>query len=411
MSARTIQRRPRTPPRAVGLRYRRSVTQTARSAAVRELSDISPQAGAPLTDVGVIGGGILGLATAFAIVERGASVTVYERGVPGNAQSGGESRVFRHAHDDPRLVSMACDARAIWREWEERFGRELLSRDGVVALGPLAERRLAVLETAGGVRARAIDGAELAERLPLLAPYDGFAMLDEDGGVIRARAAVEALAGALRAQLVSDEVLSVRATASGTVELRAGGRTAEHGRVVVCAGRGTAALARGAGLALPVRHSAHARLAFPVRGAPPVRLACLQDPSGAFGEAAVYGDALPGNAAYAVGLGETPVGDDGGVDDPAGLAAIVDQITAYVTGALPGVEPIPCDVRHCWVTRLPWGADAIAVWELGGLLVIAGNNLFKHAPALGRALALAALGDGLPRHVLPEATLGAAAAA
>jgi sarcosine oxidase len=364
-----------------------------------------------VTDVGVIGGGIVGLATAFALVERGASVTVYERGAPGNAQSGGESRIFRHAHDDPRLVAMACDARAIWREWEERFGRELLSDDGVVALGPLAERRLAVLEAAGGVRAGAIRGAELAERLPLLAPYDGFAMLDEDGGVIRARAAVEALAGALRGHLVSDEVLSVRATASGTVELRAGGRTAEHARAVVCAGRGTAALARGAGLTLPVRHSAHVRLAFPVRGGPPARLACLHDRSGAFGETAVYGDALPGNAAYAVGVGETPVGDDGGVDDPAGLAAFEDRIAAYVTNALPGVEPTPFDVRHCWVTRLPWGADAIAVWELDGLLVLAGNNLFKHAPALGRALAAAALGEALPRNVLPEATLGAAAAA
>jgi hypothetical protein len=31
-------------------------------------------------------------------------VAVYERGVPGGSQSGGESRMFRHAHDDRRLV-------------------------------------------------------------------------------------------------------------------------------------------------------------------------------------------------------------------------------------------------------------------------------------------------------------------
>ena len=85
-------------------------------------------------------------------------------------------------------------------------------------------------------------------------------MLDEDGGVIRARASIEALTGALRERIVFDEVLSVRATAAGTVEVRAGGATAEHGRVVVCAGRGTAALARGAGLPLPLRHAAHVRL-------------------------------------------------------------------------------------------------------------------------------------------------------
>src|SRR5918992_2904090 len=107
------------------------------------------------------------MATAFALVERGARVTVYERGVPGNGQSGGESRIFRHAHDDRRLVAFACAARGAWRDWEERFGRELLSRDGVVAIGPAAHRRLEVVRRVGGVRAHAIGAMEVAEWLPL----------------------------------------------------------------------------------------------------------------------------------------------------------------------------------------------------------------------------------------------------
>ncbi len=357
-------------------------------------------------DVGVVGAGIVGLATAQALTEQGASVTVYERGVPGNGQSGGESRIFRHAHDDPRLVDFAREARRGWREWEERFGTKLLLRDGVVALGPAGHRRLEVMRAAG-VRAHLVDGGELGELLPVLAPWQGPAVLDEDGGAIRAVAAIEALTASLRERLVFDQVMSVRPLPSGTVEVRAGGVTAEHGRVVVCAGRGTAALARGAGVPLPVRQAAHVRLTFPVRGEAPERLACLLDSSRAFGEVGGYADPLPGNGLYAVGLDDTPLHDDGSLIEAAGLAAIADRTAAYVVRALPGLEPEPVDVRHCWVTELPWSPDGFAVWEVGGLLILAGNHLFKHAPALGRALARAALGEVLAPALHPESRLGA----
>jgi sarcosine oxidase len=256
------------------------------------------------------------------------------------------------------------------------------------------------LNEAGGVRAREVEDSELAGWLPLLAPPDAPVVVDEDGGVIHARATIDALTEAVRDSLVVDEVLSVRLTGSG-VEVRSGGLHAEYERVVLCAGRGTVALARGAGLPLPVRQAAHARLTYRVRGEPPIRLACLLDAGGA------YGDPLPGNAAYAVGLGETAVHEDGSLVDPAELATLAKRTSAYVAEALPGLDPDPVDVRHCWVTELPWSPDGIAVWEHGALLAVAGNNLFKHAPALGRALALAALGDDLAPHLRPEAKLGA----
>jgi sarcosine oxidase len=322
--------------------------------------------------VAVVGAGIVGLATAYERAVLGANVTVYERATPGAGQSGGESRIFRHAHDDERLVALAVESRARWRTWEKRFGAELVAPVGSLALGPAVERRFE-LARAAGVRARMVDAAEA---LPILTPGTGPAMLDEDGGVIRTSTAVAALVDALGDALVTDEVVTV--APSG--EIRAGGAVARYDRVIVCAGRDTATLAAGVGLDLPVRVSTHTRYAFPVRA--PAPLACVQD-----GARAAYGDPLPGNDRYAVGLGGA---------DP----------TDYVAERLPGLEPRWVETRTCWVTELPWGHDAVAVWEAGALLFVAGNNLFKHAPALGSRLAAGAVDK-----LRPEARLGTSTAA
>jgi sarcosine oxidase len=358
-------------------------------------------------DVGVVGAGIVGLSTAYALAERGAGVRVYESGAPGNGQSGGDSRIFRHAHDDPRLVAFARDSRAVWDEWAQRLGVELVSGDGALALGPAVEDKLRTLEEVRGVAARAVDPAELPELLPPLAGYSGPAMLDEGGGAIRNRAAIGALVRELRDSLVADEVISLSPTGRGTVEVRAGGATNQHERVVVCAGRGTASLARGVGLTLPVRLAAHVRGTYRVRGEAPPRLACLQDSSGDFGEVGTYAAASPGNGSYGVGLSQTvDVHEDGSLVDPAALASLDERASAYVAKALPGLDPEPVEHRHCWVTHLPWSTDGVAVWEREGVFFVAGHNLFKQAPGLGRALARAALGEGLVSELRPEARLG-----
>src|SRR5262249_22551833 len=101
------------------------------------------------------------------------------------------------------------------------------------------------------------------------------------------------------------------------------------------------------------------------------------------------------------------VREDGSLLDPAHLAAVANRVSAYVERALPGLDPEPLDYVHCWVTELPWAADAVGVWEAGDLFFVAGNHLFKHAPALGRATARAATGEPLADLLRPESTVGA----
>ena len=355
--------------------------------------------------VAVVGAGIVGLCAARALRERGAAVRVYERGKPGAGQSAGESRIFRHGHDDERMVEMAKRSRAIWSEWEDDLGTELVSADGVLALGDAALERLGILERAGGVAARRVGPEEAAEALPILAGYDGPAVLDEAGGAIRTTTAIERLATSLGDDLVADEAISLRPTGDG-VELRSGIELTRYDAVVVCAGRGTAPLARTIGLSLPVSLSAHVRGTFAVAGTAPARLACLQDSSGEFPETGVYAAPQPGNGRYADGLSETlEASDDGGLADPATFAELGERTAEYVRAALPGLDPEPVGIVHCWVTEVPWSEDGLGVWASDGIVFAAGHNLFKMAPALGRELARVAL-EGDVGELGPGARLG-----
>ncbi|NDZ92622.1 FAD-binding oxidoreductase [Streptomyces sp. SID6673] len=358
------------------------------------------------SDVAVVGAGIIGLSTAYHLAEQGLSVAVYETGVPGGGQSAGQSRIFRHAHDDPRLIALAVRAREHWRNWSEAFGTRLVSDDGALALGGTVPRRLALLRQEG-VAAEAIDRGTLRELLPALADFDGDAMLDPGGGSIDTRAAIEVLQSRFADRIVAEQVISLHHHGDG-VTVHAPTMLGEHGAVVICAGGGTAALARGVGLALPVRLGAHVRVSFATRGRVD-RLPTLQDGSGAFGATGVYAAAYPDRSGYGLGLSENVAAhDDGAIDDGPRLTRLAAAAAEYVERALPGMDPTPRDVVHCWVTGLPWGDDGVAIWQEGRVFAVAGHNMFKHAPVIGEAAA-AAVSDGrVPPGFTPDDRLGTA---
>jgi sarcosine oxidase len=104
---------------------------------------------------------------------------------------------------------------------------------------------------------------------------------------------------------------------------------------------------------------------------------------------------MPDGRHYAVGLGDE--------HEPPVEEAIA-RLRAYVSRAMPGLDPEPASVRLCRTSILPWGADAFATWRTGTVDVLAGANLFKFGPLLGELLA------DRSDELLPEARLGRAPA-
>jgi sarcosine oxidase len=325
------------------------------------------------TEVAIVGGGITGLSAAYALKRRGVEFVCLEAAAPGSGQSAGRTRVFRHGHDDERLVRLAVRARAEWERLEGELDTRLLGREGVLICGPNVAERAAAFEAAG-VPARLVGRDEQASVLPVFGPPEDEALLDELGGSIDVRAVIDGLAAALGDLLVSARVFEVREREGVDLHTSDGLWSAQ--RAILCPGAQLHELTAGLGLDIPLKIELHTRASFPVRepGAP---LACLQDRSGVHGET-VYAAPMPDGREYAIGLG-------GELEPPVDEALA--RLNRYVERGMHGLGPVPANVRLCQTSVLPWGADAFAVWRTGSIDVLAGANLFKFGPLLGELLA------------------------
>jgi sarcosine oxidase len=330
--------------------------------------------GRTTTQVAIVGAGIAGLSAGYALQRRGVEFVCFEAAAPGSGQSAGRTRVFRHGHDDERLVRLAVRARAEWERLEGALGRQLLGREGVLVCGPNIAERAEAFEAAG-VPARMIGREEQTAALPVLRPPEDEALLDELGGSIHVRAAIDGLAASLGDHLIQARVFDVHERGS-QVELHTSEGVWAAERAILCPGAHLHELTAGLGLKIPLTVDLHTRAAFRVRE-PGARLACLLDRSNVHGEI-VYAAPMPDGRHYAIGLG--------GTEEPP-VEEALGRLSAYAERAMPGLDPEPASVRLCQTSILPWSADAFAVWRTGRIDVLAGANLFKFGPLLGELLA------------------------
>jgi sarcosine oxidase len=149
--------------------------------------------------VAVIGAGVMGLATGWALRRRGVEPVVYEQFEIGNphGSSHGRSRIFRLAYAEPEYVRLAQESLGLWRELESETGETVLELNGLVEIVQTLEESTAQTLEACGVRWERLDRAEAEARYPIHVPEGSFVVVQPEAGIARADIALRAFAKGL----------------------------------------------------------------------------------------------------------------------------------------------------------------------------------------------------------------------
>jgi len=150
--------------------------------------------------VAVVGAGAFGGWTALHLVRRGARVTLIDAWGPGNsrASSGGETRIIRATYGPDRVyVDMVARSLQLWREFQERAGRPLFRKTGVLWLAgqdDRYERAALPLLREAGLDVEELTRAAAAARYPQINfERVGWAIHEKDAGYLLARRASQAV--------------------------------------------------------------------------------------------------------------------------------------------------------------------------------------------------------------------------
>ena len=320
-----------------------------------------------MSEVAVIGAGVVGLAAAHELSRVGHRVTVVSADVPGARQSRGLTRIFRLAHADGELTDAAAAALNLWHDWEARAGRHLLERVGLLLTGDMSDRE-AHLERHGVVTRGGGRRHPLAVALPAWC-------FEATGAAILAEDTVRFLQNGL--EIVLGEVVGVSATG---VTL-AGGERLQAERVIVCAGPDTYGLL---GLREPERMRS-VRFAFALREPLPASAPCWINRSERLAEP--FYAVMDGPDHYSIGLS---AGEPAGLPEDEHVRRAHPRIVSIVREVFPGLHPVAERVVTCeFPLRLRAPAPALAHdgWDLvehEGVLGLTGPALFKFAPLLGQ---------------------------
>lgn len=199
----------------------------------------------------IIGGGVMGLMTAYHAAPLAETVTVLERSQVGDpaVASFGLTRSVRNDYRDPEYARLAFEARRLWLEFQKESAERLLVDCGCLNLAKRSVtpdlrstygvQSFAVLEQLQ-LRRESFSAAELQERFPQFDADGGW--LDVDAGFADVAAATRALREALRARgvrVAENTVLRGIARSGHTWRVATDAGLVDGDVLVITAGLGT----------------------------------------------------------------------------------------------------------------------------------------------------------------------------
>jgi sarcosine oxidase len=323
-----------------------------------------------VADVAVVGAGIMGSATAYALARDGRDVVLYEQFEVGHTHgsSHGRSRIVRLAYPEVEFVELAKEAFVGWRELEREAGVELLELNGLLELAHDLDRgSSAALDAAGAVH-ELLETPAARERWPVGVPDGWTALFQPEAGIVRADLAHRAFVD--------------RAVARGAT-LREQTRVdlldeLDADVIVVTAGPWVSRFFPD----LPV-HTTRETLAYFRRDGEPLPSVVQLDPVTRGHALYSLHDPVHGLKAGTHHAGARVGPDEDGGPDP----ALVERIAEWVSRTYLDADPEPVAAETCMYTTTP---DEHFILETRGRVVIGSpcsGHGFKFAPAIGTRLA------------------------
>ena len=326
-----------------------------------------------MTRVAIVGAGVMGCATAWALTERGADVTVHEQFEldHDHGSSHGRTRIVRLSYPDPHWVQLAREAMDAWYALEQESGVALLELQGFVELALSPDLTSAKGLEECGVEYSWLD-ADGARARGVVLPDGWFALLQPEAGTVRADLARHAfldLAIARGARIETGQKVESVDDIDADV-------------VVVASG----AWVRELVLDVPVEVTRETVAYFRHDGAVAPAIVELDEITRGHGMYSLYDPVHGLKAGVHHGGPEVDPNVDGAPDP-----ASVERVTAWIRDRFPDVDPEPVATQTCLYTST---VDGSFVLERRGRVVVGSacsGHGFKFAPVVGRQLAALAL--------------------